>query len=95
MAELLNPKGKHGQGELFLQEFIETLKGLVSNSETLKGIEDLASAKVSSEYSTIYGRIDILIEFPNRVCYSNRKQTLGGGANRATAKVYRFYRKNL
>ncbi len=67
LAEILNPKGKHGQKELFLKEFIETLKGLVSNSETLRGLENLTSAKVLTEYSTPYGRLDILIEFPNSV----------------------------
>jgi len=78
LAELLNPKGKHGQGKLFLKEFIETLKGLVSNSETLIGIEDLASAKVSTEYSSLYGRIDILIEFPNKVAIAIENKPWAG-----------------
>jgi len=51
LAEFFNPKGKHGQRELFLREFIETLKGLVSNSEILEGLKNLTSAKVLTEYA--------------------------------------------
>ncbi len=90
MAELLNPKGKHGQKELFLKEFIKSLKGLVSNSETLIGLENLTSAKVSSEHSTPYGRIDILIEFPNRVAIAIENKPWAGEQSEQLQRYVRW-----
>jgi len=66
LALLLNPKGEHGQGDLFLEEFVNTLKGFLLNPTPLEDLTDFSAAKVSTEVSTYYGRLDILVEFPNR-----------------------------
>lgn len=65
LAQILNPQGKHGQGDLFLREFLKTLRGFIPNSQTLNVSGNLNSSTVSTEYSTNYGRLDILIELPN------------------------------
>jgi hypothetical protein len=62
IAELLNPKGTHGQGALFLKLFLETLKKL-----DLSGVE---KARVRCECCTYTiarqkRRIDILVEGQN------------------------------
>lgn len=93
LVELLNPKGKHGQRELFLKEFIETLKGLVSNSETLGGVENLTSAKISTEYSTPYGRIDILIEFPNSVAIAIENKPWAGEQSEQLQRYIKWLEK--
>ena len=56
LASLLNPEGNHGQGPLFLDMFLEFLDD--SFSSTFKSEQ----ASVYTEYSTDFGRIDILIE---------------------------------
>ena len=65
LALLLNPRGEHGQGELFLEEFVNALKGLLLNPTPLEDLNDFSTAKVSTEVSTDCGRLDILVEFPN------------------------------
>ena len=65
LALLLDPKGEHGQGNLFLEEFVKTLKGFLLNPTPLEDLNDFSTAKVSTEVPTDYGRPDILVEFPN------------------------------
>lgn len=56
IAGFLNPQGSHGQGNLFLRLFLQTI-------ETEGKINiDTTNAKVYTEYDTWDGRIDILIE---------------------------------
>ena len=56
IAGFLNPQGSHGQGNLFLRLFLQTI-------ETEGKINiDTTNAKVCTEYDTGDGRIDILIE---------------------------------
>ncbi len=61
IAELLNPKGSHDQGDIFLQEFFKILD--------IDYYGDLSGAQVYSEYDigpvtdTKGGRLDILIEY--------------------------------
>lgn len=56
IAGFLNPQGSHGQGNLFLRLFLQTI-------ETEGKINiDTTNAKVYTEYDTGDGRIDILIE---------------------------------
>lgn len=56
IAGFLNPQGSHGQGDLFLRLFLQTI-------ENKDGIDiDTSNAKVYTEYDTGDGRIDILIE---------------------------------
>ncbi|MBV5342046.1 MAG: PD-(D/E)XK nuclease family protein [Deltaproteobacteria bacterium] len=63
LAELLNPKGKHGRGNLFLNLFIDNLKEEITNDKLdgyLSGNEE-CNFFVETEKSTMDGRIDILI----------------------------------
>jgi len=60
IADLLDPKGKHGQKEIFLKEFLE-LTGISGKCDALKG-------KITREKATDYipdsqRRIDIIIDF--------------------------------
>ena len=54
IAGFLNPQGSHGQGDLFLRLFLQTI-------ETKINI-DTSNSKIYTEYDTGDGRIDILIE---------------------------------
>ena len=56
IAGFLNPQGSHGQGDLFLRLFLQTIE---NNDEIYL---DTSNAKVYTEYDTGTGRIDILIE---------------------------------
>lgn len=61
LAEFLNPNGTHGLKSQFLECFIETLGEYFT-------IQDFncENARLRTEYSTPYGRIDILIEDEQR-----------------------------
>ena len=54
IASLLDPKGSHGQGSLFLEEWLQVL--------CIDGLIEPSDAKVVTEFTTCNGRIDILIE---------------------------------
>ncbi len=54
---MLNPKGSHGQGSLFLELFLKELK--------LEGFLDESKADVFTELTTEFGRIDIFIKDTN------------------------------
>lgn len=56
IAEFLNPNGSHGQGDVFLKEFLAGIKGneLCSTFDTL-------TASVTTEFAMDNGRIDIFI----------------------------------
>lgn len=56
IAGFLNPQGSHGQGDLFLRLFLQTI-----DSDGEISI-DTTNSKVYTEYDTGNGRIDILIE---------------------------------
>ena len=56
IAGFLNPQGSHGQGDLFLRLFLQTIE---DNNEINI---NTSHAKVYTEYDTGDGRIDILIE---------------------------------
>ncbi len=67
IALLLNPKGEHGQGEIFLKEFIRQLENHIrketENFKVLNNI-DISQASVERELMTYQGkRIDIAIKF--------------------------------
>ena len=57
IAEFLNPNGTHGLKSKLLECFVETL----GKHFTIQDF-DYRNARVHTEYSTSYGRIDILIE---------------------------------
>lgn len=56
LAEFLNPKGSHGQGDTYLKEFLS-----VVGDVGLPSAFDTSEASVTTEYSTSCGRLDILI----------------------------------
>lgn len=56
IASFLNPQGSHGQGDLFLRLFLQTIE----NNDEIN--IDTSNAKVYTEYDIGNGRIDILIE---------------------------------
>ncbi|MFP3040578.1 PD-(D/E)XK nuclease family protein [Treponema primitia] len=55
IATLLDPKGAHGQGEIFLKCFLNLIDKDVPSDDDLKKIE------VDKEFSIESGRIDILL----------------------------------
>lgn len=57
LAELLNPKGNHGQSDLFLKEFLKIVGGKASELDL-----DTNKSEVIREKDTGNGRIDILIQ---------------------------------
>lgn len=59
IASLLDPKGNHGQKDLFLKAFLKLLSGFNP------GDVDLSATHVWTEYSLAGGRIDILLVFAN------------------------------
>ena len=61
IAEFLNPNGTHGLKSKLLKKFIELFA-----EDKIKNSFNYEKAKVHTEYSTTYGRIDILIEDNNR-----------------------------
>ena len=86
LAELLNPKGSHGQGDVFLKLFIEEVREWENSRENIsynKKFElfdfNTSIAKANVEFyigqttDTEGGRIDILIESnPNKIIIENK-----------------------
>lgn len=60
IAELLNPKGSHGQGALFLEKFIEST-GTQGILQDLDGVNVIVEFSIGPVTNTTGGRIDILI----------------------------------
>jgi len=59
LAELLDPKGSHGQGNIFLDLFIQQLEIKNINSENVKVYVE---KHIGNKTDTTGGRIDILVE---------------------------------
>ncbi len=68
IALLLEPKGTHGQGDVFLQKFVEILKRELpegSVSRFTANSDKFKDAQIITEYTTSKGRrIDLLIKLP-------------------------------
>lgn len=63
MCELLSPSGSHGQGDIFLNHFIETVINKKMDENQIIMDEEINSAKVYTEYSIEEKkRIDIVIK---------------------------------
>lgn len=87
ISDLLNPKGTHGQGALFLEHFIAVLKNAETAPNTLD-LFDCDSAYVKTEYyagkvtATKGGRIDIFIQDKNnRIILIENKVNAGPTGN--------------
>lgn len=65
LAELLNPNGTHGQGNIFLEAFVKNILHL-NNLETINAeiIVEYSIGPISADYKS-GGRIDIFIKFRN------------------------------
>ena len=63
IAELLNPQGLHGQGDVFLKSFLKSEK-IVGKYKEITNCEHFEDFKVSKEFSISNnkGRIDILVQ---------------------------------
>ena len=65
IAELLKPNGKHGQGKIFLEKFIETLRKFTNLGWIHSEILNASQVTVEREHFTNKGRrLDILLKFP-------------------------------
>jgi len=94
LALLLDPNGEHGQGDLFLEEFVKTLKGLLKNPTPLEGLTDFSTAKVSTEVSTDYGRLDILVKFPNGFAIAIENKPWAGEQFQQLERYAEYLEKN-
>lgn len=66
IAELLNPKGSHGQGDLFLKEFLPIISIKEENFSTAKAfVKTEYHIGFTSSEEPVGGRIDILIRDKN------------------------------
>ncbi|UWQ22341.1 PD-(D/E)XK nuclease family protein [Jannaschia sp. W003] len=70
-AMLLDPRGAHGQGPLFLNAFLRRL-GLRERKRS-------EACTVRTEHTTAYGRIDILLEMPDATVVIENKPWSGLG----------------
>ena len=81
IALLLEPNGAHGQREVFLEKFVETLRERLRKrgvESPMGNVGEIGNAKVETEHSTDKGRrIDILIDLPNFVIGIENKMWAG------------------
>ena len=92
LAELMNPKGSHNKGNIFLKEF------LISISTELKDIIDLDTINVTvekfigpiSKDKTTGGRIDILIEDKNGNCIIIENKIYAGDQEKQLLRYYHY-----
>ena len=93
---LLEPKGVHGQGKVFLEKFVEILRKNLKDrgvGNPMENVGEIGNAKVDTEHSTDKGRrIDILIDFPNFVIGIENK--IRAGDQKDQLKDYNEYLKN-
>ncbi|MDX1904455.1 MAG: PD-(D/E)XK nuclease family protein [Thermonemataceae bacterium] len=87
IAELLNPKGRHGYGERFLELFLEEI-ALPENKENLKN----ASIEVE-KYACEYGRIDIYISFPDNKNIIIENKIYAGDQHEQMRRYYNFQKE--
>ncbi len=88
IKRLLDPNGGHGQGELFLGKFLETLE---KKPEWLKDVP-LSQVSVETEHLTDRGRkIDVFLKFPEGVIAIENK--LGAGEQENQLQDYVEYLK--
>ncbi len=77
ISELLNPKGSHKYGNIFLKLFLEEIEEIFSTAEygdlhKTKVTYEKSIGRISEDY-TEGGRIDILIEHPKfEICIENK-----------------------
>lgn len=82
LADMLNPMGKHSQGTLFLELFIEEIKSKVGEIENINPND----VRINTEINVIskdgkQGRIDVYIEDENNIIYIENKVDAQEGEN--------------
>ena len=75
IAELLDPNGSHGQGDIFLIKFIDCISKCLAPSVMKGKLIDFSNVKLFKEKSYNLGknRIDIIVEFNNFVFFIENK----------------------
>ena len=74
IANLLDPKGKHGQGDVFLRRFLDLL-----GTDGLDRIGDLRNSRVETErVIKNQRRLDIVVQFDNRRCVAIENKPWAG-----------------
>ena len=93
---LLEPDGVHGQGNVFLKKFAETLRKCLKEigiENPMENVGEIGNAKVETEHSTDKGRrVDILIDLPNFVIGIENK--IWAGDQKDQLKDYGEYLAN-
>lgn len=89
IAELLNPSGSHGQGDVFLEKFIDCIKESVIERGTRAVLPDrkvMGQALVRKEKTFNGGddRIDIFLEFPKSLLIIENKVDALDGKDQLT-----------
>lgn len=94
LGELLNPKGRHAQGTLFLQRFIEIcLPDIAQNTNWQEFIKNLSATRIMLEETTwmtgLQRRMDIYLSQPSlskfSICIENKPY-----ANDQEGQIYNY-----
>lgn len=64
LAHMLNPKASHGQGVLFLRSFLQMCQRIDADFPDIPNFDKPKYWLVSTEESTMFGRLDIVIQNP-------------------------------
>lgn len=92
LAELLNPKGSHGQGSKFLDLFIQQFDIKNVDSETSKvSVEE----SIGNKTPTTGGRIDILIEDNNKHTIIIENKIYASDQENQLLRYYNYSRDNI
>ncbi|HOO24084.1 MAG TPA: PD-(D/E)XK nuclease family protein [Paludibacteraceae bacterium] len=92
LAELLNPKGSHGQGSKFLDLFIQQFDIKNVDSETSKvSVEE----SIGNKTTTTGGRIDILIEDTNKHTIIIENKIYASDQENQLLRYYNYSRDNI
>ncbi|MBP9017723.1 MAG: PD-(D/E)XK nuclease family protein [Paludibacteraceae bacterium] len=92
LAELLNPKGSHGQGSKFLDLFIQQFDIKNVDSETSKvSVEE----SIGNKTPTTGGRIDILIEDTNKHTIIIENKIYASDQENQLLRYYNYSRDNI
>ncbi len=89
LAELLNPKGSHRQGTVFLKHFLNLMSSDLSNHGNL---EDFW---VGAEVFSKYGKIDILLEKKDDACIIIENKINAGDQDSQLNRYYMYAKERF
>jgi hypothetical protein len=93
IVNILEPNGKHGQGNIFLLKFLETVRNEVNNEFIDLEATGLSKVRIYREYVTDKGRrIDIVIELPNDFIIGIENKPWAGEQNKQLEDYSEFLR---